>query len=145
MPSTTNTLDVRAIRADFPILERQVHGKRLIFLDSAASSQKPRQVIDAMDECIGAATPMSIAASRAQRRSDGPVRAARKSGSLYWKQILARGHLDTQCANHQPRSYSWGRANIREGVRSSPPNGHHANFVPWRCLQEKPAALSYQR
>src|SRR5512136_893411 len=50
MPSTTLTLDVRAIRADFPILERQVHGKRLVFLDSAASSQKPRQVIDAMDE-----------------------------------------------------------------------------------------------
>ena len=41
-------LDVEAIRADFPILERRVHGMPLIYLDNAATSQKPRQVIDAM-------------------------------------------------------------------------------------------------
>src|SRR5437763_15360590 len=41
-------LDVARIRADFPILQRPVHGKRLVFLDSAASSQKPRQVIDTL-------------------------------------------------------------------------------------------------
>ena len=42
-------LDVEAIKKDFPILEREVHGKRLVYLDSAASSQKPVQVLDAMD------------------------------------------------------------------------------------------------
>jgi cysteine desulfurase/selenocysteine lyase len=41
-------LDVEAIRADFPILERRVHGMPLIYLDNAATSQKPRQVIDAL-------------------------------------------------------------------------------------------------
>ena len=41
-------LDARALRADFPIFEQQIHGKPLAFLDSAASSQKPRQVLDAM-------------------------------------------------------------------------------------------------
>ena len=46
---TVSPLDIQAIRADFPILDQEVHpGKRLVFLDSAASSQKPRQVIDAM-------------------------------------------------------------------------------------------------
>src|SRR5512139_891770 len=47
----TSPLNIDAIRADFPILDQEVHpGKRLVFLDSAASSQKPRQVIDAMTE-----------------------------------------------------------------------------------------------
>ena len=40
--------DVEAIRAEFPILSREVHGKPLIYLDSGASAQKPRAVIDAM-------------------------------------------------------------------------------------------------
>ena len=42
-------LDVAVIKKDFPILERVVHGHRLVYLDSASSSQKPRSVIDAMD------------------------------------------------------------------------------------------------
>src|SRR5688500_14199011 len=41
-------LDVERIRADFPILQRQVNGHRLVYLDNASSSQKPRQVIDAL-------------------------------------------------------------------------------------------------
>ena len=49
MTHPTVPLDIAAIRADFPILDQEAHpGKRLVFLDSAASSQKPRQVIDAM-------------------------------------------------------------------------------------------------
>ena len=45
----TYPFDIVRIRADFPILDQEAHpGKRLVFLDSAASSQKPRQVIDAM-------------------------------------------------------------------------------------------------
>ena len=44
------SLDVQKIRADFPVLEREVKpGKRLIYLDSTATAQKPRQVIEAMD------------------------------------------------------------------------------------------------
>ena len=41
-------LDAQKLRADFPIFEQLIHGKPLAFLDSAASSQKPRQVLDAM-------------------------------------------------------------------------------------------------
>src|SRR4051812_9759618 len=44
----TKTLDAHAVRADFPIFEQLIHGKPLAYLDSANSSQKPRQVIDAM-------------------------------------------------------------------------------------------------
>src|SRR5215813_6775893 len=51
MPGTaqqTDALDLERIRADFPILQRQVNGQRLIYLDNAATTQKPRQVIDAL-------------------------------------------------------------------------------------------------
>src|SRR3954471_25033985 len=44
--------DVEAVRAEFPILERQVHGKPLVYLDSAASAQKPRAVIAAMTRAM---------------------------------------------------------------------------------------------
>src|SRR5713101_8228490 len=43
------TLDVAAVKKDFPILERSVHGRRLVYLDSAASSQHPQSVLDTMD------------------------------------------------------------------------------------------------
>ena len=46
----TRSLDVETVRGDFPILTRQVNGKPLIYLDSAATSQKPSAVIDAMDD-----------------------------------------------------------------------------------------------
>src|SRR5947208_14246054 len=48
--SAGTKLDARTLRADFPIFEQKIHGKPLAFLDSAASSQKPRQVLDAMTE-----------------------------------------------------------------------------------------------
>src|SRR5262249_51084280 len=48
--ASTRKLDARAIRADFPIFEQLIHGKPLAYLDSANSSQKPRQVLDAMTE-----------------------------------------------------------------------------------------------
>jgi len=45
----TSPLDTERIRADFPLLDREVHGKPIVYLDSAATSQKPTAVLDAMD------------------------------------------------------------------------------------------------
>src|SRR4030081_232074 len=50
MTATLPTYDLAAVRADFPILDREVNGHRLAYLDSAATSQKPRQVLDALRE-----------------------------------------------------------------------------------------------
>ena len=47
---SVSALDVAAIKSDFPILGREVNGKRLVYLDSASSAQKPMQVLDAMDD-----------------------------------------------------------------------------------------------
>ena len=52
---SATTLDLAAIRAQFPILAREVHGKPLIYLDSAASAQKPDAVLDSMMGQIGRA------------------------------------------------------------------------------------------
>ena len=60
---TTKTVDWAALREDFPILDQQVHGKPLIYFDNAATSQKPRAVIDALCITTNTTTPMSIAAS----------------------------------------------------------------------------------
>ena len=46
-----NALETARIKKDFPLLDREVKGQRLVYLDSAASSQKPRAVLDAMDRC----------------------------------------------------------------------------------------------
>ena len=51
MTAPDHGLDVARIQADFPILKRQVNGKRLVYLDSAASAQKPLAVLDAMETC----------------------------------------------------------------------------------------------
>ena len=48
-PPTTTALDAASLRADFPLLQREQHGKRLVYLDSAASAQRPQSVLDAMD------------------------------------------------------------------------------------------------
>ena len=48
MSTLGDTLDVTAIRKDFPLLERSVHGKPIVYVDSAATSQKPRVVLDTM-------------------------------------------------------------------------------------------------
>ena len=63
VPAGTKKLDARAIRADFPIFEQQIHGKPLAFLDSAASSQKPRQMIEAMTDVL-----LDVVRERAPRR-----------------------------------------------------------------------------
>ena len=50
--TTTTPLDAAAIRAEFPIFEQRFRGKELVYLDSAASAQKPRHMLDAMHECV---------------------------------------------------------------------------------------------
>jgi cysteine desulfurase/selenocysteine lyase len=52
-PVAASELDLARIRADFPILRQRVHGKPLVYLDNAASVQKPKAVIDAIGECYG--------------------------------------------------------------------------------------------
>jgi cysteine desulfurase / selenocysteine lyase len=152
MPSvdtaSTSALDVRAIRADFPILERQVHGKPLVFLDSAASSQRPRQVIDAMDEYYRHShANVHRGVYTLSEEATDLYEAARKKVARFIGAKSSREVIWTRNATESINlvAYSWGRANIREGDEIiSTEMEHHANIVPWQMLaKEKGATLRY--
>jgi cysteine desulfurase/selenocysteine lyase len=131
-------LDVASIKADFPILKRQVHGKRLVYLDSASSSQKPVQVLDAMDEQyrnyyanihrgVYTIAEESTAAYEAARAKVAVFVNARHAHEIVYVRNA------TEAINLV--AYSWARANLREGDPIVLTHmEHHANVVPWHIL-----------
>lgn len=131
-------IDVDAIKADFPILSRTVHDHRLVFLDSAASSQKPRQVLDAMDHYYvtshanvhRAAYTMAEEATNAMEGARAKVAAF--IGAADPDEIVFTKNA-TESLNLVARS--WGAANLGAGdaVLLSQLE-HHANIVPWQQL-----------
>ena len=133
--------DVERVRADFPILSRTVHGKPLTFLDSGASAQKPRQVIDALSRCYEAeyanihrgVYELSAKATDAYEGARARVQRfvnARSAGEI----VFTKGA--TEAINLV--AASWGGAFLGEGdevVLSV--LEHHANIVPWQLLRER--------
>jgi cysteine desulfurase/selenocysteine lyase len=139
---TTYPLNMAAIRADFPALDQDVHpGKRLVFLDSAASSQKPRQVIDAMSRYYETSHAnvhrgiyvMSERATEAYETAREKVRDFINAGSR--KEIIFTRNT-TESVNLV--AGTWGRANLKPGdVVVLSVMEHHSNIVPWQILAEQ--------
>ena len=144
--SGINAYDVNAVRADFPILSRTVYGKPLVYLDNAASAQKPRSVIDAESRVYeeeyanvhrglhylsGAATDAFEATREAVKRF---INAASIKEIVY-----TRG--TTEAINLVAQSY--GRTFLKEGDEIIVSVlEHHSNIVPWQLLaQEKGLVL----
>jgi cysteine desulfurase/selenocysteine lyase len=130
----------RTVRDDFPILDQEVHGKPLVYLDSAASAQKPRQVIDAISEYYendhanvhrGVHT-LSQRATFAYERARGKVKLflnARDTREI----VFVRG--TTEAINLVAESYV--RANAKPGDEILITEmEHHSNIVPWQLLRE---------
>ncbi|MBI5961235.1 MAG: cysteine desulfurase [Chloroflexi bacterium] len=142
-------LDLQAIRADFPILDQEVHpGKRLVFLDSAASSQKPRQVIDAMSHYyeFGHANVHRGIHVLSERATDAYETARDKVQHF----INARSRREIIYVRNATEGFNlvaatWGRANLVSGdeiVLSV--MEHHSNIVPWQILAaEKGITIRY--
>jgi cysteine desulfurase/selenocysteine lyase len=140
-------LDVDRIREDFPILQEKVHGKPLIYLDNAATSQKPRAVIDALVHYYShdnanvhrAVHLLSTRATQACERTREKVRAFINAASTN-EIIFVRGA--TEGLNLVAQSY--GRQNIKAGDEVLISGlEHHSNIVPWQMLcHEKHARLS---
>lgn len=138
--------DPHAVRRDFPILQEQVHGKRLIWFDNAATTQKPTAVIDRLAQYYerensnvhrGAHT-LAARATDAYENARETVR--RFLGASSPKEIVfVRGA--TEGINLVAQS--WGRRNVREGDEIVITwLEHHANIVPWQQLcAEKGAVL----
>ncbi len=142
-------LDAERIRADFPILATLTsHGRPLVYLDSAATSQKPRAVIDAVDEfnrTYNANVHRGI--YEIGERATAAYEAARRSVARF---INAPDHLEIVFTRNATEAinlvaYSWGRRNIGRGdVIVLTEMEHHANLVPWQLLaQEKDGDLEF--
>ncbi len=133
-------LDVTAIRKDFPILDRQVHGKRLVYLDSASSAQKPATVIDAMThyyETTHANVHRGVyaIAEEATRLFElGRSTLARFIGAAADEVVFTKNI--TEAINLV--ASSWGRSNLKAGdVVVLTEMEHHANLVPWLMLKNQ--------
>ena len=132
------TLDVAKVRRDFPILDRQVHGKPLVYLDNAATSQTPIQVIETLDHYyrhynanihrgLHTLADEATAAFEATRATVRDFLGARESREI----VFTRG--TTEAINLVANS--WGRRNLRPGDEVLVSRlEHHSNIVPWQLL-----------
>lgn len=132
-------LDVAAIRRDFPILARVVNGKPLAYLDSAASSQRPRQVLDAMrDYYENHHANVHRGAHTLATEATAAYEGAREKVARFIGAPDPRSLVFTRNATEAINlvAASWGRANLRAGdeVVISVAE-HHANIVPWQFLK----------
>ncbi|HLE96168.1 MAG TPA: cysteine desulfurase [Candidatus Thermoplasmatota archaeon] len=136
---------VEDVRADFPILDRPVHGKRLVYLDNAATTQRPRQVIEAMTrfyEETNANVHRSIH-HLGERATELYIGAHTKAGAFVGG--AAEECVFTKNATEALNlvAYAWARRHLESGddvlvTRME----HHSNFVPWQAIaKEKGARL----
>jgi cysteine desulfurase / selenocysteine lyase len=137
----TTRLDVARVQADFPILQRQVHDTRLVYLDSASSSQKPAAVIDAMSRYYETSHAnihrgtYELAEEATALYEGARARLARFIGAPSASEIVFTKNV-TEALNLV--AYAWGRANLHEGdVVVLSELEHHANIVPWLMLKEE--------
>ncbi len=140
MSATLRSFDVTVIREDFPILKQQVHGKPLVFLDSAASAQKPRAVIDAMRHVMEAqyANVHRGLHYMSEKTSDA-FEAVRDKVAAFINAASRDEIVFTRNATESINlvAYTWGRTALRpsDAVAVSEME-HHANLVPWQMLRD---------
>jgi cysteine desulfurase/selenocysteine lyase len=140
----TKQLDAHALRADFPIFEQLIHGKPLAFLDSAARSQKPRQMLDAMNEFYTTsyanvhrgvyvlAERATVALENAREKVRAFVNAPDVRGVIFVRNATEAINLV---------AYAWGITNLGPGdVVVVSELEHHSNFVPWQYVAGRTGA-----
>ena len=136
--------DVDEIRRDFPILDRSIGGKRLIYLDNAATSQKPRRVLDALTEYyeehnanihrgVHRLAEEATAAFEDARQKVARFLGAQQTAGL----VFTRG--TTEAINLV--AHAWGRKVLREGDEVVLTEAeHHSNLVPWQLAAQATGA-----
>ena len=135
------------VRSDFPVLDREIDGKPLVYLDSAATSQKPRQVIEAIDRYYRTSNAnihrgvYALAREATEQFEGARERVAAFTGWDPAATILTKNA--TEAINLV--AYSWGREHVAEGDEVLITHmEHHSNIVPWQILcQERGARLRY--
>ena len=135
------TLDPYKIRADFPALSLTVHGKPLVFLDSAASAQKPRPVLDAMRFCYeNEYANVHRGMYELSEKATANFEAARRKVRDFIGAASDREIIFTRGATDSINlvAGTWGAENLKEGdeIILSVAE-HHSNIVPWQLLQQR--------
>lgn len=138
-------IDIEKIRADFPILKREINGRDLVYFDNGATSQKPSSVIEKMKSYYEHSTAnvhrvghvlgqeSSLAYEEAREKVAGFINAKNP------KEIIFTGNA-TEAVNLL--AYSWGKNNITEGDEIIVSiMEHHANFIPWQQLAKEKKAI----
>ena len=145
-PPASGTIDWSALRADFPILHQQVHGQPLIYLDNAATSQKPRAVLEALrlyyerdnanvHRGIHELSNRATTAFEAARTRAAQFINARSADEI----IFTRG--TTEGINLVAQA--WGSKNVKAGdTILLTEMEHHSNIIPWQLLAERTGAFT---
>ena len=133
--------DVARVRKDFPILSTTHRGKPLVFLDSGASAQKPRAVIEAMKEMMETAyANVHRGAYHLSEQATEAYEAARRAAARFLnaadeREIVLTGTGSTQAINLVAHSFGRGVLKPGQAVLVSEME-HHANLVPWQMLRD---------
>jgi cysteine desulfurase / selenocysteine lyase len=144
VPAGTKALDARVLRADFPIFDQLIHDKPLAFLDSAASSQKPRQMLEAMNDFYSTSYAnvhrgVYVLAERATAALEGAREKVRALVNAPDVREIIFVRNATEAINLV--AYSWGLSNLGPGdVVVVSELEHHSNFVPWQYIAGRTGA-----
>lgn len=137
-------LDVRRVREDFPILGRSVHGKPLVYLDNAATSQKPRAVVDALVHYYETSNANihrgihTLAEEATQQYEEARAKVAKFIGAPASSIAFVRN--TTEAINLVSRS--WGAANLKTGDEIVVTVAeHHSNLIPWHLIAAETGAV----
>ncbi len=139
----TEAVDVEKVRKDFPILRRKVHGKRLVYLDNAATTQKPQAVIDALVDFYSRYNSnvhrsVHTLGEEATAAYEGArEKVAKFVGAPASATIFVRGTTE---ATNLVR-FAWGEKYVKKGdLLVSTLMEHHSNIVPWQLLAKSRGA-----
>lgn len=140
-----NPLDTKALRADFPILTRLVHGKKLNYLDHAASSQKPKSVIEALSSFYREShANVHRGAHQMSAEATSTYESARTKVADFLNAPSARSLVFTRNATEGINllARAWGDTNLKPGDEIIVSIAeHHANLVPWQLTAQRTGAV----
>jgi len=140
-----STLDVVRIRKDFPILNRTVHDKPLVYLDNAATTQKPRQVIDALVNYYSRYNAnVHRGIHTLAEEATAAYEAVREHTARFIHAGSARSIVFTRNATEAINLFAnaWGRTNLKPGDQILLSEmEHHSNLVPWQLLAKATGAV----
>jgi cysteine desulfurase / selenocysteine lyase len=141
---TPAKLDAPKLRADFPIFQQQFHGKPLAYLDSAATAQKPRQVLDALRSFYETSyANVHRGVYELSERATAAYESARQKVAAFVNAPSDRELIFTRNATEGLNlvAYAWGLVNLGPGdLVVVTELEHHSNFVPWQYIAKRTGA-----